>query len=239
MPELPAKQPAGSVGQDGGAGESTDAVRDPGLDRIWTVPNLLSIGRLGLVGLFCWLLFGPDDRVAAAAVLAVAGATDFVDGYVARRFHQVTTLGKVIDPTADRVVVATGVIAIAVYGAVPPWLAALVLSREALVSLAVLGLAALGARRIDVLWLGKAGTFGLMGCFPLFLLSYAPQGWAHDLRDVTWVLVFPALAFSLAAAVSYLPLARQALANRAGHRDEPGEPGSPSGGRRRVKAVAP
>ncbi len=189
-----------------------------GLERIWTVPNLLSAGRLGLIAVFCWLLFGPDDRIAAAAALAVAGATDFVDGYVARRFNQVTMLGKVLDPTADRVVVVTGVIAITVYGAVPVWLAVLVLAREVLVSSAVLALAALGARRIDVLWVGKAGTFGLMGCFPLFLLSYAPQGWARDLRDVTFVLVVPALLLSLLAAVSYVPLARKALAERADRR---------------------
>ncbi|MDA8039757.1 MAG: CDP-alcohol phosphatidyltransferase family protein [Actinomycetota bacterium] len=189
-----------------------------GLERIWTVPNLLSAGRLGLIAVFCWLLFGPDDRIAAAAALAVAGATDFVDGYVARRFNQVTMLGKVLDPTADRVVVVTGVIAITLYGALPVWLAVLVLAREVLVSSAVLALAALGARRIDVLWVGKAGTFGLMGCFPLFLLSYAPQGWARDLRDVTFVLVVPALLLSLLAAVSYVPLARKALAERADRR---------------------
>jgi len=240
VPEKPAVvSPAAKEGEgtavgdgtaDEGAGRGLDEGLE-GLDRIWTVPNLLSVGRLGLVALFCWLLFGPGDRVAAAAVLAVAGATDFVDGYVARRFHQVTTLGKVIDPTADRVVVATGVIAIAVYGAVPAWLAALVLSRELVVSLAVLGLAALGARRIDVLWVGKAGTFGLMGCFPLFLLSDAPQGWAHVLRDVTWVLVVPALVLSFVAAASYVPLARRALSERAGRRSG-GHPG-------KVKTVAP
>lgn len=188
---------------------------DAGLDRILTIPNVLSLGRLGLVALFCWLLFGPDDRIAAAVVLAVAGATDFVDGYVARRFHQVSTLGKVLDPTADRIVVGTGVIAIAVYGAVPAWLAGVVLGREVLVSAAVLALAALGAPRIDVLWLGKAGTFGLMGCFPLFLLADSSAAWAHVLGDVTWGLVVPALVLSFAAAVSYVPLARKALARRA------------------------
>ena len=59
---------------------------EEGLDRIWTVPNLLSVGRLGLVGVFLWLLFGEHERIAAVIVLMVAGATDFLDGYVARRF---------------------------------------------------------------------------------------------------------------------------------------------------------
>jgi len=195
----------GPVVEDGGA---------DGLDRILTVPNLLSVGRLGLLALFLWLLFGANERIAAVVVLAVAGGTDFVDGYVARRFNQVSTLGKVLDPTADRVVLATGVVAITVYGAVPSWLAAVVLGREAAVSLAVVGLAAAGAKRIDVLWVGKAGTFGLMGCFPLFLLSDATGTWAEVLRDATWVLVVPALALSFAAAISYVPHARRALAER-------------------------
>jgi cardiolipin synthase len=187
---------------------------EEGLDRIWTIPNLLSVGRLGLLAVFLLLLFHDHERVAAAAVLAVTGATDFLDGFVARRLHQVTTLGKVLDPTADRIVLGVGVIAIAFYGAVPGWLAGVVIGREVLVSGAVLGLAALGARRIDVLWVGKAGTFGLMGCFPLFLLSDAHSSWARALHTVTWILVVPALAFSFAAAVAYVPIARRALAER-------------------------
>ena len=99
----------------------------------------------------------------------LAGVTDFLDGYVARRFGQVTTLGKVLDPTVDRLVLGTAVVLIVVVGAVPVWLASLVLAREALVTLLALVLAGLGARRIDVTFLGKAGTFGLMWCFPLFL----------------------------------------------------------------------
>ncbi|MFZ0172496.1 MAG: CDP-alcohol phosphatidyltransferase family protein, partial [Acidimicrobiales bacterium] len=194
----------------GGAG----TVDDSGLDRIWTVPNLLSVGRLALVGIFLWLLFGEHERIAATVVLMVTGTTDFLDGYVARRLHQVTTLGKVLDPTADRIVLGAGVIAIAAYGAVPWWLAGVVLGREVVVSAAVLALAAIGARRIDVLWVGKAGTFGLMGCFPLFLLGDSAARWARDVRDVTWVLLVPALAFSLTAALAYIPLARRALAER-------------------------
>ncbi len=214
--------------EEGGTGRepapSEGAAARDGLDRVLTVPNLLSVARLGLVALFAWLLFGPDDRILATCLLALAGITDFVDGYVARRFNQVSTLGKVLDPTADRIVLATGVVAIAVYGAVPAWLAALVLGREALVSLAVLALAALRAPRIDVLWVGKAGTFGLLCCFPLFLLSDSRAAWAVALRDATWVLFVPAMALSLYAAVSYLPGARRALAARARPTGESLEP---------------
>ena len=188
------------------------------LDRVWTLPNVISLARIVLLGVFCWLLFGPDRRILATAVLMVVGVTDFLDGYVARRFHQVSTLGKVLDPVADRLVRVTGVIAIAVYGAVPAWLAAIVIGRELLVSVAVLALAALGARRIDVLWGGKAGTFGLLCCFPLFLLGDESARWARVLTDVTWVGVVPALLLSFAAAAAYVPHARQALSERRSQR---------------------
>ena len=72
---------------------------------ILTVPNLVTVIRLACVPLFCWLLFERNDRTAAAWLLAVLGATDWVDGYLARRLHQVSELGKVLDPTADRIVV--------------------------------------------------------------------------------------------------------------------------------------
>ncbi|MGA3215048.1 MAG: CDP-alcohol phosphatidyltransferase family protein [Acidimicrobiales bacterium] len=187
---------------------------DGNLDRVLTVPNAISLARILLLGLFCWLLIGPDQRITATVVLMVVGVTDFLDGYLARRFHQVSTLGKVLDPIADRLVLVTAVLAITVYGAVPVWLAVVVLGRELLVSLAVMGLAALKAPRIDVVWFGKAGTFGLMCCFPLFLLGDETATWARVLTDVTWVALVPALIFGFAAAVAYVPRARNALEER-------------------------
>ncbi|HLN06142.1 MAG TPA: CDP-alcohol phosphatidyltransferase family protein [Acidimicrobiales bacterium] len=198
----------------GAAPTEAESGEEGGLDRIWTLPNLISFARIVLLGVFCWLLFGPDRRIMATVVLMVVGVTDFLDGYVARRFHQVSTLGKVLDPLADRLVVVTGVVAITVYGAVPGWLAGVVLGREVLVSAAALVLAGLGAKRIDVLWVGKAGTFGLLCCFPLFLLGDEHATWARVLTDVTWVAVVPALILSFAAAAAYVPLARRALRDR-------------------------
>ena len=96
---------------------------------------------------------------------------------MARRYHQVSTLGKVLDPVADRVLVVTAVIAIMVHGAVPVWFGVATLAREVVVSAAVLLLASLGAARIDVLWVGKAGTFALMFAYPAFLLSYGTASW--------------------------------------------------------------
>ena len=134
---------------------------DDGLDRILTAPNVITLVRLLCIPLFLWLLFGAHRQTAAAVLLAVLGATDWVDGFVARRYGQVSTFGKVLDPTADRILVGTAVISIMVYGAVPLWFGLATIAREVLVSAMVLLLAALGAARIDVLWVGKAGTFGL------------------------------------------------------------------------------
>ena len=120
---------------------------------------------------FFWLLFGTGHRAVAAWLLGALGATDWIDGFVARRLHQVSNVGKILDPSADRMLVIAGVIAVAAAGGVPWWFAALTLAREILVSGMTLVLAALGAARINVLWWGKVSTFALMTTFPLFLLT--------------------------------------------------------------------
>jgi cardiolipin synthase (CMP-forming) len=186
-------------------------VDDDGLDRILTVPNAITFARLLCIPLFLWLLFGAHRQAAAAVLLAVLGATDWVDGYVARRFGQVSTLGKVIDPVADRVLVGTAVISIVVYGAVPLWFGLATLAREVLVSVMVLLLASLGAARIDVLWVGKAGTFGLMFAYPSFLLGYGDAGWQEPIRVIAWVTGLVGLTLAWIAAASYVGPARAAL----------------------------
>ena len=128
-----------------------------GSDRILTVPNAITVVRLCLLPVFLWLLFAREDRANAAWLLAALGTTDFLDGYIARRFNQVSDLGKVLDPVADRLLFFVGVGSILIDGSMPVWFAVAVLIREALVAGATLGLAALGAKRIDVTWYGKAG----------------------------------------------------------------------------------
>jgi cardiolipin synthase (CMP-forming) len=183
-----------------------------GDDRILTIPNALSLGRLCCVPLFLWLLFGRDNEVAAAALLAFLGATDWVDGFIARRYDQVSTVGKVLDPTADRILLAVGILAILVVGAVPAWVAWLAIFREVAVGAGVVALAALGARRIDVQWVGKAGTFLLMVAFPLFLFSHAEDlSWADAARAVAWPCALAGLGFSYYSAIRYIPLGREAL----------------------------
>jgi cardiolipin synthase len=188
------------------------APEDPGLDRIVTVPNAITLVRLACIPLFVWLLFGADRQIAAALLLGALGATDWVDGFVARRYHQVSTIGKVLDPVADRVLVATAVITITIHGAVPIWFGAATLAREVVVSVAVLLLASLGAKRIDVLWVGKAGTFALMFSYPAFLLGDGDARWQGPFLVLAWVTGIIGLTLAWVAAGTYLPVARKALA---------------------------
>ncbi len=186
-------------------------VEQEGLDRVLTVPNAITLVRLACIPLFLWLLFGTSRQTDAAVLLAVLGATDWVDGFVARRYGQVSTVGKILDPVADRVLVVTAVIAIMVYGAVPVWFGAATLAREVVVSAAVLLLASLGAARIDVLWVGKAGTFALMFAYPAFLLGDGTAGWQGPIRIIAWVTGLIGLTLAWIAAASYVPVARRAL----------------------------
>lgn len=186
----------------------------PGPRRVLTVANLVTILRLGCVPLFLWVLFGRDDPWAAAWLLGALGATDWVDGYLARRLDQVSELGKVLDPVADRVLLVVGGGAVLLHGSVPLVVAAVVLLREALVSAGTLGLALAGARRIDVRWVGKAGTFALMFAFPLFLGSDAGRSTDAALRAAAWAFAVVGVVLAWAAAVAYVPEARLALRER-------------------------
>jgi len=181
------------------------------LGRVLTVPNLITLVRLLCIPIFLWLLFGLHHQTYAAVLLAVLGATDWIDGFVARRWHQVSTLGKVLDPVADRLLVGTAVISVIIHGAVPLWFGLATIAREVLVAGCTLLLATLGARRIDVLWVGKAGTFGLMFAYPAFLWGDGTAGWQDPVRIFAWVAGIGGLTLAWVAAFSYLAPARKAL----------------------------
>jgi cardiolipin synthase len=184
---------------------------EPGSDRILTIPNVITVVRLCLLPVFVWLLFGKDDRAAAAFLLAGIGTTDFFDGYIARHFNQVSELGKVLDPVADRLLFFVGAGCILIDGSIPVWFAVAVLTREAVVAGATLTLAAMGAARIDVTWFGKAGAFGLMMSVPFFLGGNSTLSWADTSQVLAWVTGIPALLLAWYSVVLYVPLARRAL----------------------------
>lgn len=180
-------------------------------DKILTLPNVITVIRLAFLPLFVWLLLGADNRIAASILLGALGATDWVDGWAARKFNQVSTVGKVLDPVADRLLFFVAIVAIWIDGSAPRWFCAVVLAREIVISLITLILAALGARRIDVNWFGKAGTFGLMFAFPGFVLGSADWWGSGFFTAAAWILGIPSVLFSYYAAVLYVPAARTAL----------------------------
>lgn len=178
---------------------------------VWTLPNLITVVRLGCIPWFLWLLVSQDNRTAAALLLGALGATDWVDGWIARRFDQVSEVGKVLDPTADRLLLVVALVAIVDDGSIPIWFAVLVLVREVLIGLAALLLLMVGVRRIDVTWWGKTGTFALLWAVPCFLAGQSTIGAAWTFEAMAWIFGIPGLAIAWFAAWGYVPVARSAI----------------------------
>jgi cardiolipin synthase len=148
-------------------------------------------------------------------LLAVLGATDWVDGWIARRYDQGSDLGKILDPTADRVLLVTATIVLLVEDISTPiniilWI---VLAREIIIAAATISLGLAGARRIDVVWAGKAGTLALMFALPLFLLADAVDAdlWHGLFLLAAWCFAIAGMGLGYYAAAKYVPAARQAL----------------------------
>jgi cardiolipin synthase len=195
--------------------------------RVRTIPNIISVARLACVPVFLWLLLGRDNVIAAAALLAVLGGTDWVDGYIARHFDQGSELGKVLDPVADRVLLVAATIALLLEDLplavdIVLWI---VLIREVLVAIATIALGIAGARRIDVVWAGKAGTLAIMFALPLFLWADAieQRGWSDFVWFAGWCFVVAGLGLGYYATLQYVPAAREALREARGRasRDAP------------------
>lgn len=176
------------------------------------MPNLLSAARLCAAPVFLWLLLGRHEALGAAVLLGALGATDWVDGWAARRFGQVSALGKLLDPAADRALLLAAVAGALVAGAVPAWLAAVVAAREALVLAGASLVVVSGAERVEVVWVGKAGTFALMTALPLFLAGHSGVSWHRVAGDLAWAAAALGVAGGWVAAARYAPRVRRAIA---------------------------
>jgi len=154
-----------------------------GTGRVWTVPNLLSMLRLAGVPVFLWLVLGPEADGWALALLAVMGVTDFLDGYLARRLGQTSTVGQVLDPVADRLYILAVVVALALREVIPWWVAISLPLRDVLLWGLVPLLRTRGYSALPVHFLGKAATFNLLYAFPLLLLGDG-DGTVATLADV-------------------------------------------------------
>ncbi len=139
--------------------------------KVWTVPNLISFVRLLGVPLFLWLVLVPEADVAALIVLMVSGITDFLDGWLARKFDQTSELGQLLDPVADRLYILAVVVGLAMRDIIPWWVALCLPLRDLLLWGLVPLLRTRGYSARPVHFLGKAATFNLLYAFPLLLLG--------------------------------------------------------------------
>lgn len=180
-------------------------------DRIWTIPNVISFIRLLGVPLFLYLLLGPQHDVAAVIVLTLGGTTDWVDGYVARRMNSVSRLGELLDPFADRLYILATLTGFTLREVVPWWLTAALVLREAVLAVALLVLRRHSYGPPPVHYVGKTGTFLLLGAFPVLLLAEAVPSIHAVASPIGWALAWWALGLYWAAAVLYLAQARAML----------------------------
>jgi cardiolipin synthase len=139
-------------------------------------------------------------------------STDWVDGYIARRTNQVSELGKILDPTADRLAIAAGLIAMVVRGAFPLWAALLILVRDGLILLAGLVLLATRGGRIEVRYIGKVATFGLMMGIPLVAWGALGQPFPATALALGWTFFGVGIVEYYAATWLYAGDLRRAFA---------------------------
>ncbi|MGI8870422.1 MAG: CDP-alcohol phosphatidyltransferase family protein [Mycobacteriales bacterium] len=174
-------------------------------DRIATIPNLLSALRLVGVPIYLWFLIGPHWDVAALAIIAFSGLSDYLDGKIARWLDQTSRLGIVLDPAADRLYVLATLIGFAVRDLVPWWLAALLILRDLALTPTIPALRRRGYGLLQVHYLGKAATFNLMYGFPLLLLAHVLGGTASEvLRAPAWAFVIWGTGLYLWAGALYV-----------------------------------
>jgi cardiolipin synthase len=200
---------------------------EPGT-RIWTVPNAISVARLIGVPVFLWLVLGPRTRTAdwwAVGLLIASGASDWLDGKLARALNQQSRLGQLLDPAADRLYIVATLIALAIRAIIPWWLVGLLAAREVLMAVVLAVLRRRGWGSLQVSFVGKAATACLLYAFPLLFLAAHPSSYAELARVFGWAFAIWGSALYWCAALLYLVQARRLLAS--GPPDRPAGSGAP------------
>ncbi len=185
----------------------------PASARIWTVPNVLSMLRLAGVPLFLYWALVTEQDGRAILLLMAAGASDYFDGLIARRWQQFTRLGQLLDPAADRLYILATLLALVVRDGLPLWWALVLIGRDVVLAGFLPVLRRAGHGPLPVHFLGKAATFNLLYAFPMLLAAvpgneglladvFRPMGWAF----ATWGSVL-----YLWAGVLYVVQVRQVL----------------------------
>ena len=180
-------------------------------ERWLTVPNALSVLRLGGVPLFLWLLLGPKADGWALVVLVAGGVSDWLDGKLARWLDQASRLGAILDPAADRLYIFATLIAFVIRGIIPWWLAALLIARDIGVGLCLPLLRRAGYGPFEVNYIGKAATLALLYAFPLLLLARSDSTPAQIARPIGYAFGIWGFALYLWTGVLYVVQAVIAL----------------------------
>jgi cardiolipin synthase len=186
----------------------------PASSAVITVPNLLSFARIASIPLFSWLSANEPTRLWGILLFAVVVSTDWVDGYIARRIGQVSELGRILDPVADRLAIGAGLITFAIAGIFPFWAALLILVRDVAVLLG--GATLLWGRdiRVEVRWIGKIATFSLMASIAWIAWGNAGGPLGEVLLVGGWLAFVVGIVEYYVAAGLYATDVRDALAER-------------------------
>jgi cardiolipin synthase len=177
---------------------------DDGADRLWTIPNGLSVLRLLGVPLFLYLLLGPHADAWALGILMISGFTDWLDGVLARKLNQMSRFGALLDPLADRLYILATLAGLVLRHVIPLWLAIVIVGRDAILTVALALLRRAGYGPPAVHYLGKAATFCLLYAFPLLLLGTYHGPVAYVCRAVAWGFTIWGTALYLWAGAVYL-----------------------------------
>ncbi|OXM45731.1 CDP-diacylglycerol--glycerol-3-phosphate 3-phosphatidyltransferase [Amycolatopsis thailandensis] len=188
------------------------------------VPNMLSILRLAGVPVFLWLLLGPKEDSWALALLVFSALTDWLDGKLARWLNQMSRLGQLLDPAADRLYILATLIAFLIRDIIPWWLVVPLVVREAVLGVCVLLLRRRGFAPPEVTYIGKGATFVLMYAFPFLLLTQGGSDIAAIARPIGYAFTAWGAVLYVYSGVLYIVQTARALrtAEPADLREAPG-----------------
>jgi cardiolipin synthase len=192
------------------AGAEPEAAAQPPSDRVLTVPNVLSAMRLLGVPFFLWLVLAGHDGWAVA-VLMISGVTDWLDGKIARRWNQMSRVGELLDPLADRLYILATLVGLTVRDVVPIWLTVALVGRDLFLACFLPVLRRHGYTALPVHFLGKAATFNLLSGFPLLLLGEGDTTVSEVAHTFGWAFTIWGTALYWWAGVLYVVQVRQVV----------------------------
>lgn len=185
-----------------GRGEQTLA-REPVDHGLWTLPNALSMLRFVGVPIFLWAILTEHDGIAVVTLM-ISGATDYLDGKIARKFNLMSSVGALLDPIADRLYIFTTVLGLAYREIIPWWLVVVLVGRDALLSVMLLVIRGYRRHGLPVHFVGKAATFNLLYAFPCLLLADGTGIVADVARPLGWGFAWWGIGLYLVSALIYL-----------------------------------